>query len=275
MRPVFVGDVQGCGDELDELLARARRAFGRDFAVWSVGDLINRGPDNLRVLRRVRRLVDAGRGQLVLGNHELALLRTALGLRNASPRDSFADLLEAPDLVDWIRWLSERPLVVTGRLGETRFAMVHAAAHPAWDLETLEARAARAGARLAQDPAGFLAARGDPDLDVLERLTTCRSVAPDDDAYWSPLPPVGDTIPWHEAWSARGHRYGVVYGHWSLQGLHVAPGLRGLDTGCVHHGRGRDGLLTAWVPEPRGQPFAAPDDRFWQVRAHRVYYDVD
>jgi diadenosine tetraphosphatase ApaH/serine/threonine PP2A family protein phosphatase len=74
-------------------------------------------------------------------------------------------------------------------------------------------------------------------------------------------------------WSARSHGYGIVYGHWALQGLHVAPGLRGLDTGCVHHGRGRDGVLTAWLPDPSAQtPFDVPDDRFWQEAARRAYY---
>ncbi|HEX5635437.1 MAG TPA: hypothetical protein VFX50_19475, partial [Gemmatimonadales bacterium] len=75
------------------------------------------------------------------------------------------------------------------------------------------------------------------------------------------------------AWARAGHDYGVVYGHWALQGLHVAPRLRGLDTGCVHHGRDRDGFLTAWLPDPRARdPFEVPDERFWHVRAHRPYY---
>ena len=80
-------------------------------------------------------------------------------------------------------------------------------------------------------------------------------------------------VAWHALWSERAHGYGVVYGHWALQGLHVAPWLRGLDTGCVHHGRDHVGLLTAWLPDPRAQaPFAVPDAHFLQVRAHRRYY---
>jgi hypothetical protein len=64
-----------------------------------------------------------------------------------------------------------------------------------------------------------------------------------------------------------------VYGHWSLQGLHVARGLRGLDTGCVHHGRGRDGFLTAWLPDPAAdEPFGLPDAAFWKIPARRAYY---
>ena len=75
-------------------------------------------------------------------------------------------------------------------------------------------------------------------------------------------------------WSRRAPNYGVVYGHWALQGLHVARGLRGLDTGCVHHGRGRDGMLTAWLPPDESEtPFELPDDHFWQIPARRVYYD--
>ena len=93
---------------------------------------------------------------------------------------------------------------------------------------------------------------------------------------WSSEPPelLGEAYrPWHEAWAARGHGYGVVYGHWALQGLHVAPWLRGLDTGCVHHGRGRRGVLTAWLPDPTAEtPFAAPDENLWEIPARRSYY---
>ena len=81
------------------------------------------------------------------------------------------------------------------------------------------------------------------------------------------------TWPWHAAWRQAGHDYAVVYGHWAMQGLHVTAQLRGLDTGCVHHGRGRDGKLTAWLPDAaRPQPFDLPDKCFWQIQARRAYY---
>jgi hypothetical protein len=108
-------------------------------------------------------------------------------------------------------------------------------------------------------------------------MTLCRGITPD--GRWSPDYPGSrdergaERIAWHAAWSARKHGYGVVYGHWALQGLHVAKGIRGLDTGCVHHGRDHDGHLTAWLPEPGdAEPFAARDARFLQVLAHRRYY---
>jgi bis(5'-nucleosyl)-tetraphosphatase (symmetrical) len=279
-RRVFVGDVQGCADELDELIERVDAAFGRACQIWLVGDLVNRGPFSLRVLRRVRELERAGRAVCVLGNHDLHLLRVAAGLARPGPFDSIEEVLAAPDADDWIEWLRRRPLAATGELGAQPFAMVHAAAHPDWGLAELERRARAVEARLgAADREVALrllsadAAR-DPDAATLARLTSCRSVGPA--GTWSSETPElagAGYRAWHAAWAERHHAYGVVYGHWALQGLHVADGLRGLDTGCVHHGRGHVGELTAWVPDPaRERPFAVPDSDFWQVRARRSYY---
>lgn len=277
MQPIFIGDVQGCADEFEEMLARARASFGADFTVWIVGDLVNRGPDNLRALRLARELIECGRAHYVLGNHEVELLRCALGLCEVSAFDSFGDVLEAPDASEWIDWLRRRPLVETGRIGAQPFAMVHAATHPDWTLETLCERARAVETQLAAADLDrvrrFLAqsAGADDARDTLDRLTHCRSVA--QDGRWSSETLGDGWIAWHRAWSLRGHSFGVVYGHWALQGLHVERGLRGLDTGCVHHGRGRDGTLTAWVPDgTRGSPFDVPDGNFWQVPARRVYY---
>lgn len=277
MQPIFVGDVQGCAEELGELLGRARAGYGERFELWLVGDLINRGPKNLAALRGVRELVDTGRARYVLGNHEIGLLLTAAGLREREPLDSFGDVLGAADAAEWLAWLRRRPLLETGELGHQRFAMVHASVHPGWSLAELERRVRRVEARLgaadAREATALLAAdpRRDPDRDLLGRLTQARSVTRT--GGWSPELPGGELEPWHRSWSARGHDYCVVYGHWALQGLHVAPQLRGLDTGCVHHGRGSDGTLTAWLPDPGAlAPFDVPDGRFWHIPARRVYY---
>ncbi len=276
MQAIFVGDVQGCAEELDELLERARDRHPAGFELWSVGDLVNRGPANLAVLRRVRALVDAGRARCVLGNHEIGLLMTAAGLREQTPLDSFGDVLAANDAAEWLEWLRRRPLLEVGQLGRQRFVMLHAAAHPDWSLAELEQRVRRVEARLAapdrREAIALLAAdpARDPDRDLLGRVTQCRSVTRA--GGWSADLPGGELEAWHQRWSARGHDYCVVYGHWALQGLHVAPRLRGLDTGCVHHGRGRDGMLTAWLPDPAvATPFDVPDENFWQIPARRAY----
>jgi bis(5'-nucleosyl)-tetraphosphatase (symmetrical) len=274
VQPIFVGDVQGCDDEFAELLERAEARYGSEFELWSVGDLINRGPENRGPLARVRELEERGRARVVLGNHEISLLRSWLGLREISEFDSFQDVLEAPDAAEWMDWIRTRPLVCTGQLGEQPFAMVHASAHPSWSLGELE-RAARQVEEHMRAPIGelrkFLADERSEPGDLLGRLTRARSVAKG--GAWSAEEPAGKERAWHEAWSEEQHDYGIVYGHWAMQGLHVAPGLRGLDTGCVHHGRGRAGALTGWVPDvARARPFDLPDEGFWSVPARRAYY---
>ena len=281
MRPIFVGDVQGCADELDDLLGRVEKRLGGGFALWYVGDLVNRGPANgaSRARARPRR----GRPRaLVLGNHEIHLIRAALGLEQPRALDTYTEVLEHPDARGWIDWLRRRPVAETGALGAARFVMVHAAVHPDWTLDEV-AEKARAIERLLghedeASPRAFLAGERDRELgDALRLMTLCRGMTPD--GRWSPdYPGSRDErgtarVAWHEVWSERAHAYGVVYGHWAMQGLHVAPRLRGLDTGCVHHGRDHDGYLTAWLPDPDGaEPFATPDARFLEVLAHRRYY---
>ncbi len=276
VQQVFVGDIQGCADEFEGLLESLQVRFGVDFELWVVGDVVNRGPQSLRALNLLRDWVENRGAHYVLGNHEIALLRTAAGLRSPRRQDTFGDVLERPASDGWFDWLRSRPLVEMGRLGRQPFAIVHAGVHPDWSLDELVARGQRIRDRLGcesrREAEQFLAAdpREESSREDVERLTRCRSVAANGD--WFEEPSVNGADPWHLQWARRGHGYGVVYGHWSLQGLHVAPGLRGLDTGCVHHGRGRDGALTAWLPDPTAEtPFDAPDTRFLKIPAGRVY----
>jgi bis(5'-nucleosyl)-tetraphosphatase (symmetrical) len=281
---VFVGDIQGCADEFAELLSRLHNRFGEEFILHSVGDLVNRGPDNLRVLESMRELVDSGRGRHVLGNHELGLLSMLLGLRAVGERDTLGDVLESAEAPDWLEWLRRRPVAECGEIRGQAYVMVHASVHPDWTPADCMAEAARVEARLGSADLASLglflserpseAAPGS-DRDVLGRLVSCRRV--NGEAWSSEKPAEAPEEPWHAAWSRRGHPYGVVYGHWATQGLHLAPGLRGLDTGCVHHGRGRDGLLTAWLPDAEGPqqsggPFAVAEPPLWQIPARRRYY---
>jgi len=288
---IFIGDVQGCADELEELLALAAAELGNDFEVWSVGDLINRGPDNRRVLERMRALHAEGRARIVLGNHEIGLMMRWLGVRGGSSADTLDDLLAAPDIEDWIRWLRGLPLVETGELDGQPFAMVHASVHPGWDLASLVEHARRAEEPLRELGTAKLAnwLRATPggttsssERDDLDRLTRCRSVT-DAAGSWSDRLPARNADAWHRRWAKQEHEYGIVYGHWALQGLHVAPSLRGLDTACVHHGRedGRGGrtkgFLTGWIPRVDAlrragvAHFGIPDDRFLRAKAKQRY----
>lgn len=277
----FVGDVQGCADEFDELLGHLADTLGEDYRLHCVGDLVNRGPDNLRVLERVRGLLESGRAEYVLGNHEIGLIRTYMELRSLSERDTVGDVLESSEAADWVNWLRQRPIIEANQIAGERYVMVHASVHPDWSFEQCRLRGEMVSAHLAgpdlEKCREFLAlsAADNGERDDLGRLVSCRSVASGQE-WSSGYPEPGNSRPWHAAWRERGHDYGVVYGHWAIQGLHVAPGLRGLDTGCVHHRQGSEGRLTAWLPtqsmsDRKASLFGLPDDRFLQVVAHKAH----
>lgn len=284
MQPIFIGDVQGCSDELDELLSRADRQFGRNYQANFVGDLVNRGPDNLRVLNVVRELWEQGRGLCVLGNHELHLLARYWGLRAEGAGDTIQDVLTNSEAEGWVNWLRRLPVACTGNFRTKEWVLVHAAVGPEWGIAEIKARAgavsSRLGSNKVEEARTFLGsdAKEDPVRDDLAFFTSCRSlVAETVGARWTRSEPdLFGGVPWHEAWRDGGHDYGVIYGHWAAQGLHSAVNLRGLDTGCVYHGRWAVGKLTAWLPNMGlKDPFSVPDGRFWHAVARRVYYRED
>jgi hypothetical protein len=69
-RTIVVGDIQGCFDELNDLLERV--GLGADERVVAVGDLIVKGPESAQVLEL---FMEDERFSSVLGNHDRALLR--------------------------------------------------------------------------------------------------------------------------------------------------------------------------------------------------------
>jgi bis(5'-nucleosyl)-tetraphosphatase (symmetrical) len=242
-RRIFIGDIQGCRAELESLLAAVAFDPAHD-ELHPVGDLVNRGPDSLGVLRLLREH-DAGG---VLGNHDLHLLRRAAGTRQASDRDTLDLLLgpqAAPDAAELLAWLATRPFL---RVWDD-LLLVHAALSPAWP-----------------DPAAAVAALGGldpllphPDSDFATRARYCDATGQRPETDW-PVP-AAPFRPWFD-WPFQSQAT-VVFGHWARMGLvtreatDICPALRGLDTGCVW---GKE--LTAWIAE---------EDRLVQVRAERVY----
>lgn len=101
-----IGDVQGCWRELKALLKKLR--FRDSDELWLAGDLINRGPDSLKVLRKLR--VMDQQIHIVLGNHDLHFLAIVFGGHNAGAKDTFAELLGADDVEDLAHWLRTQKL---------------------------------------------------------------------------------------------------------------------------------------------------------------------
>lgn len=85
----IIGDVHGCADELEALLAQLgyhvswapelRISRDHDRTAVFVGDLVDRGPRSPDVVRIVRHMVDAGLALCVMGNHERKAVKWLLG----------------------------------------------------------------------------------------------------------------------------------------------------------------------------------------------------
>src|SRR5262245_45008221 len=127
MATYAVGDVQGCFDELRELLRVISFDRKKD-RLWFVGDLVNRGPQSLQVLRFVRDL--GARAVTVLGNHDLHLVTQFEGFERPRKDDTFHDVLEARDARELVDWLRKRPLMHQAGA----WAMVHAGLLPQWSI---------------------------------------------------------------------------------------------------------------------------------------------
>jgi bis(5'-nucleosyl)-tetraphosphatase (symmetrical) len=247
MRLFAIGDIQGCASAFDALLRRIAFRPSRD-KLWLVGDLVNRGPDSLAVVRRVMGL---GRSVVcVLGNHDLHLLATVAGRRELSPADTFQDVLEAPDAADIIDWLRHRPLLHYDRAA--RCVLVHAGIPPVWGV-TQARHEAREVEQLLRGRQWRYALRsmygGEPSrwsrkLSAVDRrrytinaLTRMRYLDRRGriDLSYSGAPGTGPKglIPWFDFPERRSGGTHVVFGHWAALGLLRRADVTALDTGCV------------------------------------------
>lgn len=244
----LVGDIQGCDDALARLLAEIGYSPSRDH-LHALGDLVNRGPRSLAVLRRLRAL--EGSATCLLGNHDLHLLALAHGVRRAHRSDTLHEVLAAPDRAAWLDWLRQRPLADQAQ----GWLLVHAGVPPQWDVAQTLALAHEVEAVLrGADLAAFLGlmygnqpARWSEALHGVERwrfvvnaLTRMRFVAADGTLDFqvkegADAAPPG-LLPWFEAPGRRTLGTPVAFGHWSTLGLIDRPDLLALDTGCVWGG---------------------------------------
>src|SRR5690348_3688688 len=129
MATFAVGDVQGCHEELQRLLRRI--GFdSREDTLWFTGDLVNRGPGSLEVLRFVKGL--GRRALCVLGNHDLHLLAVAAGTTGLRNDDTLEAVLTAPDRDELLDWLRQLPLLHHD--ADLGYTLVHAGLPPHWDL---------------------------------------------------------------------------------------------------------------------------------------------
>lgn len=268
-----IGDVQGCFDELEALLRLVRFERGKD-RLWFVGDLVNRGPKSLDVLRFVAELGDEAR--IALGNHDLNLLAIAAGTRELRNQDTVQDVLDAPDANELIEWLARRPLLVSEP--GIPYTMVHAGLPPRWSVADAADRAgevetALAGSKRQQFLAnmyGSKPARWKSGLEGWKRLrfitnalTRIRYVDAggrlDMNESGAPGTQPPTLAPWFESKNRRSRGEPIIFGHWATlqleHALDPAHGVYHLDTGCVW-----GGTLTA---------LRLDDERYFSVPGRR------
>ncbi len=260
MANYLIGDVQGCDEALARLLQHIGFSASRD-TLYLLGDLVNRGPDSVGVLRRLMAL--QGSAHCVLGNHDLHALAVANGLRQSSRLDTLQALLQAPDREQLLAWLRQQDLALHAH----GVLMVHAGVLPQWSVADTLARAAELQAVLRSPQwADFVAqmygnepARWEERLQGLPRLrvivnalTRLRFCSDDGTMEFDTKEGAGSApegyMPWFEVPGRRTADAVVAFGHWSTLGWLDRPDVLALDTGCVW-----GGCLTALRLSPDGQ----------------------
>lgn len=245
-----IGDVQGCFDALRNLLDKLRYDPARD-RLWFTGDLVNRGPQSLEVLRLVSSLP---RAETVLGNHDLHLLAVASGQAPGKKNDTFEDVLSATDREMLLAWLRNRPLLLHDV--DSDYSLVHAGLLPEWGSVTAQQLAREAEQAIAQSGHNELFSNmyGDtPDqwrngltgwarlrviINAFTRLRYC-----DRDGHMDLRPKSrpgqqpAHLLPWFQVPERKSRAMRIVFGHWSTLGVWNADGVLGIDSGCLWGGR--------------------------------------
>ncbi len=258
MATYAIGDLQGCYKEFRQLLD----LLGFDSAtdkLWLVGDIVNRGPDSLILLRFIRTLGDTV--VMVLGNHDLHLLMVAEGCVRLHRSDTLQAILTAPDRDELLYWLRQQRLLYV----EGDYVMVHAGLLPAWSVAqaALLAQEVEAALRGNDFHKFFSHMYGNqPDhwndslagydrlrvvTNAMTRMRVCTPGGEMNFVYKGRVQdiPVG-YLPWFEIPDRASQEATVICGHWSALDLQVRDNLIALDTGCLW-----GGSLTAMRLEDR------------------------
>jgi bis(5'-nucleosyl)-tetraphosphatase (symmetrical) len=251
VKQVFaIGDVQGCFFEFLKLLELIEKTAGTEPELWLAGDLVNRGPNSLEMLRWC--VANQHRIKVVLGNHDLHLLAVDAGIRSARADDTLHEILVAPDKDVLLGWLRSQPLAhySQGHL------MVHAGLLPQWSVELALELSREVSCMLRSDgwkvflatmygnePTTWSPALRGPDrarviINAMTRLRFCNDAGEMEflTKEGAAFAPVGYK-PWFEVPNRAASNTPIVFGHWSTLGLLNKPTVIGIDTGCVWGGK--------------------------------------
>lgn len=246
-----IGDVQGCYDELQQLLELIQFDPAKD-TLWLAGDIVNRGPKSLQVMRFVKSL--GNRAITVLGNHDLHLLALSQGNRSHYKHGTLDEILDAPDCAELIYWLRHQPVMYHHK--NSGYSLLHAGLPPQWDIPSALQYARELEVTL-QGPQfhDFCHAMygNDPDqwsddlrgMDRLRFITNCftrlRYCTPTGRLAMKekghPSSQNSGFIPWFEAPGRASKNARIIFGHWSTLGYQQANNAWSIDTGCLWGGK--------------------------------------
>jgi bis(5'-nucleosyl)-tetraphosphatase (symmetrical) len=244
----LIGDIQGCDEALERLLAHIAFSPSRD-TLYVLGDLVNRGPNNVGVLRR---LMGYGSSvQCVLGNHDLHLLAVSCGVRKPNKQDTIQDILNAPDRTEMLHWLRQQHMAL--QVG--RVLMVHAGVLPQWTAAQTLTLAGEVETVLRGDAlATFMPQMygGMPNVwrddlegadrlriivNALTRLRFCDALgAMDFSVKESAEQAPEGLMPWFDVPGRLTADVRIAFGHWSTVQIEDRPDVMCLDDGCVWGG---------------------------------------
>jgi len=246
-----IGDVQGCFNELQELVSYISFNPKKD-QLWFVGDLVNRGPKSLETLRWVKSLGSAA--VTVLGNHDLHLLAAYAGIKELSPTSSLNSVLKAKDIDELIDWLRQQPFMSYSK--KLDFAMLHAGLAPQWSIKE--------ALRYAKEVETVLRSKNYKDFlnnmygdqpnqwdgrlkgwnrlrTITNFMTRVRYCTNQGVMSFTDKGPPGTQSarmkPWYEIASRKSQDTTIVFGHWSTLGHVNDYNIIATDTGCLWGGQ--------------------------------------
>jgi bis(5'-nucleosyl)-tetraphosphatase (symmetrical) len=245
MATYAIGDVQGCVQALHRLLEKIRFNPPTD-RLWFVGDLVNRGPHSLEVLRLVKQL--GASAITVLGNHDVHLLAVWAKVITLSRKDTLQSVLAAPDADELLTWLRFRPLVHV----EDGYCLVHAGLLPSWSIPHVLGIAHEVEEALQSDqfcqllPAIYFRKDIVPSLhlsheerlrlttNVLTRLRICtKEGIPEFSFKGHPKEAPLGFMPWFRVPDRATQHDTIIFGHWSALGVANEHRVFAIDGGCV------------------------------------------
>jgi bis(5'-nucleosyl)-tetraphosphatase (symmetrical) len=244
----IVGDIQGCYDPLMRLLDQVKFDQNKDI-LYCVGDLVNRGPDSLKVLRFLKSIEN--QCVTVLGNHDIHLLSMVYGIRTPRPNDTLNKIIKSPDVAELTHWLRLKPLMLVNE--QSKFVLCHAGIYPWWTIQEAQSYAQevqnifseeKSCIKLLKKIYSNSPKRWSSDLKnssrhrfIINAFTRMRFCGSSGNLNLTESGFAGrvrkNRIPWFHIPNASITDYRIVFGHWSALGLVNTPNYLCLDTGCV------------------------------------------